>query len=131
MSRSATPGLVAEALARCAGVEVFEANVGGPAGEWAWKLADELGSFLGRNEHVDADARRAADAAMRLLPSSAAPGVLAVVAPDQVVPAAAARDLERACKALVRRQLAGFCHRVLSRWRADSRPVWLVDDNVA
>ena len=64
----------------------------------------------------DAVAKSVAEGLLRRLRRPEAPAVLAAIAPDMVVAGCPARDLERACRALVGRQLETFCRRVLESW---------------
>ena len=98
--------------------------------EWFAALLGQLEAVVaGGPIDIDRAAERVAAASVEALDPDLALGVLARLAPRQVVPAGPAKDLPRACRALVNRELAPFCGAVLREWErlcvleAKRRPV--------
>ena len=124
ISRQAPDVMVAEYLVRQANDSARWTQISSSATSWFVGLAEALAGYLpnpmqARRKPLDEIARVVATEQITKLRREAAPAVLSVIAPEQVVGGCPAKDLAKVCRVLVNRHLEGFCRRVLATWEHD------------
>ena len=102
---------IAELALRAVGYPVTASQLSPPAARWIRGLVDVLAE---RRSDRTLDATTATAEVMVDLSSFTAPAVLAVLAPDQAIPASTtAAQLGAVCRMLVRRHLPTLCERLI------------------
>ena len=123
IDRRSDERMVAKAMCRQAGHPTTDGQIPRSVAVWMARLGDDLAEILGagvtpgtRPQSASRHARVCADDAVRRLSRFEACGVVAFVAPEQVIPTARAADVGRHCRAVLIKHLPDWSQRILHEW---------------